>query len=99
MSATAITPDELRAVAAARTWLPVRASCGLMLADAMEIADSCARADIECHCVRVELRGGRWYDLASANKTAEIEPIAQAARYLLARGLIERVGDRVRFTS
>lgn len=52
-----ITPDKLRASYAAyerdpktTTWAPVMSSDCAMLADAMEIADSCARADIENNC-------------------------------------------------
>ena len=91
-----IDPEKLRAAAEIRnvtTWLSILASCGPMLADAIEIADSCARSDIECHC-----RGDfeRGYDLASA-EPEDSEMLVQAVRYLTARGLIERDGEIVRF--
>lgn len=63
-----------------------------LLADAMEIADSCARADIESCCTA---RGDGddyrnwWWDTSSAD-TEDETMIAQALRYCEARGLIER---------
>lgn len=88
-----ITPGKLRAAATVRnaTWLPILASCGPMLADAIEIADSCARADIECECLGNHAEG---YDLSTAEAG---EMVGQSVRYLMARGLIEREGDVVRF--
>jgi len=61
-----------------------------MLIDAIEIADSCARADIECNCSWFENpQGVWWYDLDTADATAQ-SAVAQAVRYLGARGRIER---------
>ena len=80
--------------------MPILANCGPMLADAVEIADSCARADIECHCRVVDTDDDlRWYD-THVGAIEEWEAIAQAERYLTARGLIERHpehGEWVRF--
>jgi hypothetical protein len=63
-----------------------------MLQDAIDIADSSARADVECHCPWTYLKetddaSSRWYD------TARIDPedaahLEQALRYLRARGRI-----------
>jgi hypothetical protein len=92
-----ITPEELRAAALVRnaTWLPIMASYGPMLADAMEIADDCARANIECECLS---HPGGGYDLASINEPPEIEAmLLQSVRYLVARGLATQEGSIVRF--
>lgn len=91
---SAITPEKLRAAATTGAdWLPIPASCGPMLADALELADSCARADIECECRGSFAEG---YDLSSAEDFTK-EAIEKSVRYLTARGLIEREGDIVRF--
>lgn len=84
-------PTDLRQAATVKnaTWLPVLACAGPMLADAIEIADSCARADIECHCTWEHIKGERWYD-TRVTEERETEPIAQAVRYLEARGLLVR---------
>lgn len=62
-----------------------------MLADAMEIADSCARSDIECNVMQAfqtpDLR--RWYDSSTADPE-DREAIDQALRYLEARGILVR---------
>ena len=80
-------PAKLRAYAEQfeiAPYAPIAAKdCG-MLADAVEIADSCARSNIECEC-KGSFEDG--YDLASADYPEALE---QAVRYLLARGLIER---------
>ncbi len=88
-----ISPDWLRAVAAAEmsTWLPVPAC--LMLADATEIADSAARADVESECMIAD-EDGRWFDLASYSPApGSADLLTQSLRYLTARGLIERHPD------
>lgn len=62
-----------------------------MLADAMEIADSCARADIECNCQpREDATEGRFWDISTADEHAKAM-IEQAVRYLDARGLLIRL--------
>lgn len=61
------------------------------LADAVEIADSCARADIECNVEHVDVDGG-WYDVTTC-EDQDADIIAQATRYLTARGLIHRHAD------
>lgn len=75
--------------------IPLSASLGPMLADAIEIADSCARADIECHCRKVRDgdtgEGGHWYDVGAflASEDSAVPSIHQAIAYLTARGLLE----------
>lgn len=92
-----ITPDKLRsyhamAVASLKTttWAPIMANECAMLADAMEIADSAARADIECQCrCAGDHDTGHWWDTASADPE-DREGIEQSMRYLDARGLLIR---------
>lgn len=63
-----------------------------MIADALEIADSCARADIESCCTaRGEGDDYRawWWD-TSSTESEDDAMVAQALRYCEARGLIER---------
>jgi hypothetical protein len=63
-----------------------------MMADAIEIADSCARSDIECNCgLHYEWTADgvsvKWYDTTRID--AEDGPhLEQALRYLDARGRI-----------
>ena len=84
-----ITPERLRLPAIENEVLMLPASCGPMLADAVEIADSCSRSDIECHCLGVDSDDDlRWYDIR-VTEACELDAIAQAVRYLTARGLIE----------
>lgn len=89
---SAITPDKLRA--AALTGAPFAAvsstDCDL-LADAMEIADSCARSHIECTCMHAggTPTTGLFWD------TSQVAPedrpwIDQELRYLDRRGLLIR---------
>lgn len=59
---------------------------GALLADAIEIADSCARSDIECNLPGDETG---CYD-TTATKEDHDAWLAQSLRYLEARGLIER---------
>ena len=90
-----VTPDKLRASASVRnaTWLPLLASCGPMLADAIEIADESSEAMLVCH---LPSSNDGWLDTDRA-EVQDKEAIAQAVRYLLARGLIEQRGALVRF--
>jgi len=62
-----------------------------IVADAIEIADSCARADIECNVEPIfpEVGPVTWYDLDNIDEYSG-EPIDQAVRYLEARGLLDR---------
>lgn len=60
-----------------------------MLVDAMEIADSCTRADIECESPAVEMDGRRWHDISCVAECAQ-DMVARAERYLIARDLLER---------
>ncbi len=71
-----------------------------MLADALEIADSCARADIECSCHSNGEGREREYDTTPDPKVSpeENESIVQAVRYLAARGHIVCNGALVKFT-
>lgn len=68
-----------------------------LLADAIEIADSTARSDIECFFLRNE---EGWYNLSDG---MPYDWLPQILRYLTARGLIERKtehtchADQVRF--
>ncbi len=84
-----INPSKLRSAAEVPgAWLSIEAQHGPMLADAMEIADSCARADIESFCEPAEVPGGRWWNVEAV--TPEERPMVdQALRYLDARGRIE----------
>jgi hypothetical protein len=65
-----------------------------VVVDAIEIADSCARADIECNVQPVFLDGNdeTWYDLDHVDPEYcdDSGPIHQAVRYLEARGLLDR---------
>ena len=54
------------------------------LRDAIEIADSCARADIEGNCISID---GGWFDVAYRDPI-EWEWLGHAVRYLTARNLI-----------
>lgn len=74
---------------------------GAMIADAITIADSCARADIECNCHISEIGDERWHDtgvLATIHgyqAIGDADPetasmIRLALRYLDARGLVIR---------
>lgn len=57
-----------------------------------EIAESCARSDIECHCLSQDHSGryyGRWYDLATMDED-DREIVGKSVRYLELRKLIRR---------
>lgn len=101
------TPESLRAEVAKPRVMPagevafalIPAPACTMLADAMEIADSCARADIESFCDGTF--EPRWYDTASSGRgedrdraAFQTKAVTLAVRYLNARGLIEK--DSVR---
>lgn len=66
------------------------------LRDALEIADSCARSDIESFCEWNAAGATRWYDTSEgAIHPADDHPrnaVAQAVRYLGARGILIRHG-------
>ena len=71
-------------------------------ADAVEIADSAARSDIECNCEWESTNNVRWHDTKNVciNPDEPFDFLKRAVRYLTARYLIERkVGDEhlVRF--
>ena len=95
-----LTPAKLRACVQTATrnhgWAPIMVQDCPMLADAIEIADSGARSDIECFTVDADFDPvkdqARWYD---TRKVEPSEPLAKAAveralRYLAARGLLLR---------
>lgn len=72
-----------------------------MLVDAVEIADSSARADIECNVPFDHDgagTGAHWYNLDRA-ADEDAEAIAQAERYLEARGILLRDAKRRRVVS
>lgn len=61
-----------------------------LLADAIDIADSTARSDIECHFLRDD---DGWYNLSNG---IDYDWLPQILRYLTARGLIESMtGDNL----
>lgn len=60
---------------------------------AFEIADSCARADLECNVEIVSFEGDRWYDLAGKT-TDDSDLLRQSIRYLELRGqLVRKAGN------
>lgn len=70
------------------------------LADALEIADSCARSDIESFCGWEGEADVRWYDttedaISPADDYSK-KTVAQAVRYLDARGALERHATNAR---
>lgn len=79
-------------------FVPIAAPLCAMLADAIEIADSCARADIESFCEWNTAGSTRWYDTSEAAiHPADAHPrkaVAQAVRYLEARGDLIRHADK-----
>lgn len=101
-----LNPDKLRSyhrmamnTPRTTTWAPIMASDCATLADAIEIADSGARSDIECFTVDADFDPVkdhvRWFD---TNLVEPAIPIAKAAveravRYLEARGLLVRKPD------
>lgn len=88
-----INPEKLRAAAnCPEAFVAIDVKDAPMLADAMDIADSCARADIESHCTargEGEDYRGWWWDTSSAEADDEAA-VVQALRYCEARGLIIR---------
>ena len=73
-----------------------------MNADAVAIADSAARSDIECNCEWESTDNVGWHDTKNVciNPDEPVDFLKRAVRYLTARYLIERkVGDEhlVRF--
>lgn len=84
-----VRPEDIRAEVGVITFAESERG---MVADALEIADSCARSDIECHCHGQEgLEDIRWYETDSKTlDDIERPPVEQAIRYLDARGLLIR---------
>jgi len=62
---------------------------------AYELADSCARSDIETHCVVSMIC---WYD-TGAVALLDIEFVQRALRYLDARGLVNHHPDTPRLVN
>lgn len=60
-----------------------------VFADAIEIADECARSDIECNCGLTPTTAPGYYD-STDHDPEDTDNIIQALRYLDARGLVER---------
>lgn len=92
-----LTPEKLRAYhsrAKAVTWAPIMASDCATLADAIEIADSSARSDIESFCSNAgACEGGGWWWDPRVEDPNYLPDIEQAQRYLEARGLLVRKPD------
>lgn len=89
-------PADLRhaATVPGLVWLPVLASTGPLIADAIEIADESSRDYINCTCVCIEGQAEeRWYDTWAVS-AEDKEPMRQAVRYLEARALITRHEQR-----
>lgn len=90
-----LNPQKLRSLSSGETFVGDEKDAP-MIADALEIADSCARADIESYCKATgegaDYREWSW-DTSTADED-DSEAIAQALRYLDARGLIERDTNR-----
>lgn len=73
--------------------LKLNPAAGAMLADAIEIADSTARADIESEFLR---NADGWYDISPDASGITPDWLLQILRYLTARGMIERMtGDNL----
>lgn len=91
-----VTPYQIRAE---QRELAFTAEECAVIADALEIADSCARADIESYCPskRGAVPGERWYD--TDDGTVDDEAISQCIRYLEARGLLMRDPNDPRIVS
>jgi hypothetical protein len=53
------------------------------------IADSAARSDIECMCIRETIAGEDWYTTDSCD-AGDREDLLIAVRYLALRGLLEK---------
>lgn len=90
-----ISPSKLRSAAACpEAFVAIDAKDARMLADAIEIADSCARADIESFCAHVDdVLTGLWWNTNDTGPE-EKEMVAVALRYVEARGLIEHHPQR-----
>jgi hypothetical protein len=57
---------------------------------ALQIADECARSDIETECNARDIDGHRWYDTQDIDAdTAHLGWVARAANYLRMRGQLE----------
>lgn len=66
-----------------------------LIALAFQIADSCSRSDIECHCVEHsgDAQSGWWFD-TSKIESEDKQFIEDAARYLEMRSLLRRMPDQ-----
>lgn len=62
---------------------------GILLADAVELADESCKSDIECGCAWLGQDADRWYDTRQA-LAEDQDHIGRAIHYLDRRGLIER---------
>jgi len=95
-----MTAEQLRNLAATNAAVMVLHDDALVLADALEIADYCARADIECNCPWVGLGPDRQYDTTPREDVSPEENamVAHSVRYLMARGHLVCDGALVRFT-
>lgn len=86
MNSRTLTAAFLREPHALNGVVPLAADVCAMLADALEIADRSAQDIIQCECDELD---DYWIDLSSADSIA-LDALAQAVRYLEARGLLER---------
>ncbi len=98
MNSRTLTAAFLREPRAENSLILIAPADALILADALEIADSAARCDIESNCASTNCNVDAifWYDLSSVDPDDGWAMIAvpQAMRYLESRGLIERHPDR-----
>lgn len=67
----------------------MKALCEATIRLAVEIADSTARADVECYCVPHALKPTAWYDTKKVD-AEDRQCVDEALLYLDLRGLIER---------
>lgn len=90
---TTLTPKALRELIASAQCAEIVISKAeaQLVADAIEIADSCARADIECNAEPAFPEGEdvTWYDMNNLDEWST-SAVRQAARYLTSRGLLDR---------
>lgn len=93
MTPQTLTADWLRKPRGINALLTFPADCGAMLAEALDIADSCARSDLECNVPPVA-GTERWYDLGGLTGDEDRRWADQAVRYLEMRGqLVRRPGE------
>jgi hypothetical protein len=92
--------DRLRAIAAKQHATVIYGSTIELLADAVAIADDCARADIECNSLWQDIDGRRWFTLdwegAAADENEAM--LRKSVTYLERRGRLDRdVTGRIAF--